>query len=224
MLRIVHYVTTKTMGSGYLTLWLAIQWLSSVRCYAPTTRLHPILTERNLRYRRFSVDGPTSLDSENTSTFVKPSKQQLLENLARDFARLAEARPPTPSADDSMSPVLVSAGSSYTRLWTHSTWQSHSRPPHIRYARHVLRWWSSSTARVILPAVLIATAYATVLCVLCRRFGWTGTVLAGIGSTSVLSILSAPLALLLTLRANASMTRLLESRLQMGRMVSHLAI
>jgi predicted membrane chloride channel (bestrophin family) len=39
-----------------------------------------------------------------------------------------------------------------------------------------------------------------------------------------LSILSAPLALLLTLRANASMTRLLESRLQMGRMVSHLAI
>jgi hypothetical protein len=214
------------MGSRCLTLWLAIHWLNNVRCYVPTTRLPQILTERNSNGRRrplFSVDGPT-LDSENTSTIVKPSKQQLLENLARDFAILAEARPPTPSADDSMSPVLVSAGSSYTRLWTHSTWQSHSRPPHIRYARHVLRWWSSSTARVILPAVLIATAYATVLCVLCRHMGWTGTVLAGIGSTSVLSILSAPLALLLTLRANASMTRLLESRLQMGRMVSQVAI
>ncbi|GAX24511.1 hypothetical protein FisN_18Lh063 [Fistulifera solaris] len=166
------------MGSKYLSLWLAIHWLSNVRCYVLTTRLSPIFIERNSNGGRgplFSVVGPSSLDSENTSTLVKPSKQELLENLARDFAILAEARPPTPSADDSMSPVLVSAGSSYTRLWTHSTWQSHSRPPHIRYARHVLRWWSSSTARVILPAVLIATAYATVLCVLCRHLGWTGT-------------------------------------------------
>lgn len=210
------------MSSRYLILWAASHWLSNVSSYSP---LSSILFSRSIhektsrihRWPLLSTENET-IESENTSTSVKQNKQQILEDLSRDFARLAEARPPIPSADDSMSPVLVSAGSSYTRLWTHSTWRVHSRPPHIRYARHVLRWWSSSTARVILPAVLIATTYATVLCLLCRHFGWTA--LTGLGSTSVLSILSAPLALLLTLRANASMTRLLESRLQFGRMVS----
>lgn len=221
----LFFFTLQAMRSRYIVLWAASLWLSSVVSYAPPTAFLPrsIIERNSIRHRRprlLSTAEDKTLESENSSTVVKHSKKKLLDDLARDFARLSEARPPIPTADDSMSPVLVSAGSSYTRLWTHSTWQSHSRPPHIRYARHVLRWWSSSTARVILPAVLIATTYATVLCVVCRHFGWTGTVLTGLGSTSVLSILSAPLALLLTLRANASMTRLLESRLQFGRMVS----
>jgi putative membrane protein len=96
-------------------------------------------------------------------------------------------------------------------------------PPHVRYARHVWKWPASTTARRILPAVLITVVWATCVSLVVNSSPRLGAaILSGkTGAGASVSALSAPLALLLTLRANASMTRLLEARLAWGRLALH---
>lgn len=169
-----------------------------------------------------------SLDSERRHQedhFVEPNDRKnsaLLDQLERDWKALTELRPSLPSADPSITAAIVSAGSSYTRIWTHHTWNIHSNPPHWRYARHVRKWRKSTTARKILPVVVLATCWSVTVSLLAKHWQLRPfqTALTNTGSASVVSLLSAPLALLLTLRANASMTRLLEGRQAWGRMVS----
>jgi putative membrane protein len=97
------------------------------------------------------------------------------------------------------------------------------RPPHIRYLRHVWRWRASTTARRILPAVLMSVVWATCMSLAVKSSPTLGAaILSGkTGASASVSALSAPLALLLTLRANASMIRLLEARLAWGCFTLH---
>lgn len=147
----------------------------------------------------------------------------LVSKFAADISKLAEMRPPFPSADISAIEIFISAGSSYTKLWTHETWKRHATPPHVRYFRHVWRWSASTTARRVLPAVLIAVAWATVVSLAATFWPHFGNVVVSkqTGASAAASALSAPLALLLTLRANSSMERLLEARKAWGRVVLH---
>lgn len=149
-------------------------------------------------------------------------RQLLLQAFCDDLQILQKLRPPIPSADISAKKTIISAGSSYTRLWTHSTWTHHGKGPLTRYSRHIFRWTASTTARRILPTVLVAALWAAVVSIATRtRLGGSlvgGSLqLGGAASTSI-STLAAPLALLLTLRANASMARLLEARQAWGRL------
>lgn len=145
----------------------------------------------------------------------------LLNQLMDDWKALTELRPPLPSADPSITAAIVSAGSSYTRIWTHHTWNVHSDPPHWRYFRHVRKWRKSTTARKILPTVALATGWSIAVSLLAKYWQLRSfqIALTNAGSASIVSLLSAPLALLLTLRANASMARLLEARQAWGRLV-----
>jgi len=149
-------------------------------------------------------------------------EKEILQELAVDLDKLSQLRPPVPSADISQNPAIVSAGSSYTRIWKHSTWISHADPPHKRYFKHIWRWSSSSTARKIMPAVLLAATWSIVLSLLSSKYkqSWS-RLLAATGSSQTFGFLSAPLVLLLTLRANASMGRLLEARALFGQVVLH---
>ena len=158
---------------------------------------------------------------ETQQTAKSQNNEPWLDRLENDFQALAEWRPPHPSADRSIPAALVSAGSSYTRIWTHATWKAHSDPPHQRYLRHVRKWPQSTTARKILPAVLGATGWSLVVSWVANHY-WQlrpSAVAMMAGTSSAVSLLSAPLALLLTLRANASMARLLEARQAWGKLV-----
>ena len=77
----------------------------------------------------------------------------------------------------------------------------------------------STTARKILPTVVIATAWAGLVSAAARRFPAFAAFIPSGGSSAVLTYLAAPLGLLLTLRTNQSMSRLLEARLAWGRLV-----
>jgi len=160
----------------------------------------------------------------------RANQQQLRPSLSlskfrTDLDRLSELRPAVPDADASAPRTIISAGSSYTRLWTADTWRAHSeKSPLRRYWRHVRRWPASTTARKVMPTVLVACAWSVLV-----KSWWTGTTatatatpaaaLALKSPSTTLSLLTAPLALLLTLRANASLSRLLEARLFWGRLV-----
>jgi len=172
----------------------------------------------------------SSTGSNNDYIHDETSSASLLNDLKKDLAILSELRPPKstglwpqPSVDQSLPPAIVSAGSSYTRIWTHQTWDQHSYPPHQRYLRHVRRWYLSTTARKILPSVAFACAWSILLSSVAKYYhlsAATGVLKTAVEWTSpTFSFLSAPLALLLTLRANASMARLLEARGAWGRLV-----
>jgi predicted membrane chloride channel (bestrophin family) len=147
----------------------------------------------------------------------------LLQAFSDDLKTLQALRPPIPSADISDRKTIISEGSSYTRLWTHSTWKHHGKGPLIRYSRHILGWSASTTASRILPTVLVAALWAAVVSIATRtRLGGSlvgGSLQLGAAASTSISTLAAPLALLLTLRANASMARLLEARQAWGRLV-----
>lgn len=188
-------------------------------------------TRATTRTRTTGLTGAQQLSFSSSATcrFASPlsdllsskDTKEALQNLRRDFDTLKQIRPADPSADTSAPVALISAGSSYTRLWTASTWKAHSRPPHARYFRHAARWMYSTTARKILPTVLIATAWAGLVSSAARRFPSFAAIIPSAGSSAVLTYLAAPLGLLLTLRTNQSMSRLLEARLAWGRLVLH---
>lgn len=147
-----------------------------------------------------------------------------LEELQNDFNTLTDLRPSNPLADISFPAAVVSDGSSYTRIWTTQTWQIHSHPPHRRYFRHVRKWTQSKTARKILPTVCLATIWSVVVTLLANYFQHRPIpkqIISAAGTSSTVSLLSAPLALLLTLRANASVARLLAARQAWGALVLH---
>jgi len=152
------------------------------------------------------------------------SDLSLLNELQDDFNTLTVLRPSDPLADISFPASVVSDGSSYTRIWTAQTWQIHSHPPHRRYARHLRKWTQSKTARKILPTVCLATCWSIVVTLLANYFQnrpIPRKIISAAGTSSTVSLLSAPLALLLTLRANASVARLLASRQAWGAIVLH---
>ena len=160
-----------------------------------------------------------SLNSNHIS-----SDLPLLSELQDDFNTLTELRPPNPLADISFPAAVVSDGSSYTRIWTVQTWNIHSHPPHRRYFRHVRKWTQSKTARKVLPMVCMATCWSFVVTLLANYFQYRpipSRIISAAGTSSTVSLLSAPLALLLTLRANASLARLLAARQAWGALVLH---
>jgi putative membrane protein len=147
--------------------------------------------------------------------------EKLLQDFSRDLDQLSILRPGEPTADLSAPQTLISAGSSYTRLWTTKTWEHHSFPPHIRYSRHLCRWHLSTTARKILPAVLASATWAAVVSLATKRYSRLFCLVEHCGPAASASLLSAPLALLLSLRSNASLGRLNEARVLVGRLVLH---
>lgn len=108
-------------------------------------------------------------------------------------------------------------GSTYTVLWNPAAWDSHIST--WRYVRHIMTWHLSSTARVIVPVVATFTAWAAFVCLAEPAFGIKLTM-----TMAPLTLVSSALALLLTLRTNQSLTRLLEARLAWGKAVLHARI
>ena len=161
------------------------------------------------------------LFAEPKGEFSHETDERLLSNFSKDLMQLSAIRPPDPSADQSAPIALISAGSSYTRLWTPLTWLKHADPPHVRYIRHISKWPLSTSARKILPAVIISATYSLVMSYIFRhaKIGEYQLNAATKGAAAALGSLSAPLALLLTLRANASLGRLNEARILWGRLI-----
>jgi hypothetical protein len=88
---------------------------------------------RHRRGRVFHLELSTHIEPSgfvNADTWTKAKDgtnhyRDLLASFSADLERLSDLRPPIPSADCSDTKTIISAGSSYTRLWTHSSWKRH---------------------------------------------------------------------------------------------------
>ena len=173
------------------------------------------------------IDGDSSSGSKVTLSELsysvnEASSSSQITDFARDLRRLSILRPAIPHADFSAPLEMVSAGSSYTRIWNAETWKRHTLSyPHERYIRHLKRWRYSTTAQKVFPAALFSAAWAFVVCIIVKASPGSMLVQASKGVFAALGPLSAPIALLLTLRTNAALGRLNEARVAWGRLVLH---
>lgn len=159
-------------------------------------------------------------ESTVVSISISASTSEQLADFAGDMRRLSILRPAVPNADYSASFEMVSAGSSYTRLWSPETWKRHTVSyPHERYLRHLRRWRYSTTAQKVFPSAMLCAAWAFFVSVLIRISPGNTLINACKGASAALGPLSAPIALLLTLRTNAALGRLNETRLAWGRLI-----
>jgi len=112
---------------------------------------------------------------------------------------------------------LVSRDSSYTKSWTNRDWEIHCTRPLKRYARHMKMWKSSSTAKAVLPTVLLLVSWSVVVSALYTQNDLVAAFLTKSKlSTSLIATLGSPIALLLTLRTNRSLDRVLDARKAYG--------
>ena len=106
--------------------------------------------------------------------------------------------------------------SSYTKAWTNKNWEFHQIRSFWRYQRHIKSWGKSPTARAVLPTVVSIVVWSLLVYFVSQRFSVVTTEASF--STGIASF-TAPISLLLALRTNRSLTRLLEARIMYGRMV-----
>ena len=127
--------------------------------------------------------------------------------LRDDVAALAATLGPDPS----LRCDLVSAGSTYTRLWTEEDWRQHASI--CRYSRHLRFWHKSTIARAIAPLVAAATLWAAAVAVFGERYPNYRLSLP----FQPMLLFGQAITLLLTMRTNASLARLAEARALAGR-------
>jgi hypothetical protein len=124
------------------SIWWFLCLFTAVSAFHPlqTTQLkgRPCRDPAVLRHRRgrvFHLELSTHIVPSgfvNADTWTKAKYKgtnhyrDLLGSFSADLERLSDLRPPIPSADFSDTKTIISAGSSYTRLWTHSSWKRHA--------------------------------------------------------------------------------------------------
>ncbi len=170
--------------------------------------------------KKSSFSGTNGITREEKVDKLSNDVSTQLAAFARDLRRLSIVRPAVPNADFSAPLELISAGSSYTRIWNPDTWKRHSLLyPHERYYRHLRRWRYSTTAQKVLPAAMLSAAWALFVSIIVCVSPGNMLVKATKGASAALGPLSAPIALLLTLRTNAALGRLNEARQAWGRLI-----
>lgn len=109
--------------------------------------------------------------------------------------------------------------SSYTKSWTNLDWEHHQVRSLHRYLRHLMFWPTSPTARAVLPAVAAAMGWSALIFVLIHQSPVLLAKLEQAPLSAGLGALSAPLSLLLALKTNRALDRLLEARRTWGVMI-----
>ncbi len=175
--------------------------------------LPTVPSTNNIRLERAtSLTSTTLLNSETTkinsdhSSLEKRAIQALFDDL-KNLDSQPITRLTTPCVD-------LCRDRTYTRIWSLEDWESHTKHALVRYARHLHLWPNSTTMKSIISAVIVSTCWSFMISLLGGRFGVVQNALSKF--TVTLTFIQAPILLLLTLRTNRSLDRLLESRKAWG--------
>jgi len=117
-----------------------------------------------------------------------------------------------------LSPTNWKRDGSYTKSWTKKDWEHHQVNSFQRYSRHLIKWIISPTARSVLPAVAMFLGWSVLVVHVMQQYPHLtkkASFLSGLSS------FTAPLSLLLALKTNRALNRLLEARSMWGKMISN---
>jgi putative membrane protein len=114
---------------------------------------------------------------------------------------------------------LIYSDSSYTRSWTNTDWERHCQRSVRRYARHFFNWHKSNTAHAVLPFVIFVSIWSAAVCLFTEHFPIVNSFIKKASlKSSLLASFASPIALLLTLKTNRALDRVLDTRKAWGMM------
>ena len=154
---------------------------------------------------------------DSSSTPASPPKKNLatllneeIQSFHDDIATIQEL-PPMPLTTPCS---LISRDRTYTKTWTLADWKAHKARSLKRYSQHVAKWPRSSTAENILPMIPVVMAWGLVVSLAAN---FVPRVEMSITKFTVtMTFLQSPVLLLLTLKTNRALDRLLEARRAWG--------
>ena len=152
----------------------------------------------------------TSSYSIKNSRFASPSRaSKAIEYFRNDLKRIDDL----PISKLTTPCWLVSRDSTFTKSWDFDDWERHQKMSAIRYSRHLLSWFRSPTAANILPTIVIVACWTVLLFRVVNRkaINMSSTKFA-----MTLGFIQAPILLMLTLKTNRALDRMLETRKAWG--------
>jgi predicted membrane chloride channel (bestrophin family) len=220
--------TRKSTSNQRLRRWLRCSsyWLLTLLVVVICDQTVPTVTARRRRggYRHSRslprlpwrpIATKSSQTSTTTTTSINPG--DTLELFLADIRRLEQI------SSEAQTPILSKThstrDSSYTRSWTHDDWELHQVKSFHRYSAHIRSWLSSPTFHSTVPTLLITFGW-TLVCILAvsqckgiRHFVQQSPI------SSSTSSFSSPIGILLALKTNRALNRILEARNQWGKMI-----
>lgn len=106
--------------------------------------------------------------------------------------------------------------SSYTKSWTNEDWERHQIKSFRRYARHVKSWISSPTFLSVLPTILVSVLWAMTCMIAVSKFQVVEEFASKAPFSASVSSFTSPISILLALKTNRALNRLLEARNMFG--------
>lgn len=119
-----------------------------------------------------------------------------------------------------LQPTHSKHDSSFTRNWNLEDWDRHQVRSFWRYRRHLWSWPTSPTALAVLPTVSVLLVWTILVFVLSAKVPAVADLLTqATAFPTAASLFAAPISLLLALRTNRALNRLLEARSMFGKMI-----
>lgn len=145
---------------------------------------------------------------------TRPAADRLIQQFQLDLANIDDAAGQNTTI---LVPChLILKDRSNTKPWTLEDWERHTVPSVWRYMQHISMWPTSTTTHCILPAVFIEMAWTALVLAFAKHSRHAHAVPRL--PTTLISASVSPIALLLSIRANQALNRLLEARKAWGLM------
>mmetsp|Transcript_26805 Transcript_26805/g.58793 ORF Transcript_26805/g.58793 Transcript_26805/m.58793 type:complete len:446 (+) Transcript_26805:238-1575(+) len=161
-----------------------------------------------------SKTASTTAASKNSKATTKFRRPDNVESFLSDLTELDNLL--------GISPILTKShtkrDSSYTKSWTDADWKLHQLKSFQRYLKHIRSWYSSPTFISVLPT-LISSFLWTLLCIVAVRYKPIKDFVQQAPFSHSMSSFTSPISILLALKTNRSLNRLVEARSVWGKMI-----
>jgi putative membrane protein len=182
---------------GYLIFFSSLPLGSAAKTTIKTTASLSTLHSKS--------DPSTSTDYEDDS----------VQSFVNDLASLSSFQ----GSWSLLTPTHSNRDSSYTKSWTNQDWERHQVRSFWRYKRHLSSWFKSPTAFAVLPTVVSVVIWSYLVILLARKVPMFSEFLGKSSFSFATGSFAASISLLLALKTNRALDRLLEARSQFGILV-----
>mmetsp|Transcript_29956 Transcript_29956/g.64135 ORF Transcript_29956/g.64135 Transcript_29956/m.64135 type:complete len:435 (-) Transcript_29956:125-1429(-) len=181
----------------------------------PQSPMYPSLpTIRAVTYHNVTTTSSRSPLWKNVDGSAKSGRRDSIDSFLADVKKLDGMLGRVPILTKTHS----KRDSSYTKSWTDADWELHQIKSFRRYAKHMRSWCTSPTFISVLPTVLTTVAWTT-CCILAIQFPYLRDLVRGAPFSHSISSFTSPISILLALKTNRSLNRLVEARSVWGKMI-----
>ena len=195
----------------------------SVLTNLPVTTPSPPLKESKIPSDEYKTISKQQSDSTTsvlnnlppTTTSEESPIIQLRQSLIQQFSYDMENMRSLPLTKLTTPCHLICKDTSNTKAWGFTEWERHCAKSLERYLRHIRSWPFSTTTHEIIPTVLLVLSWSIMILLATSKYApsrISSFISEASLSPGLISAFLSPIALLLSIRANRAINRLMEVR------------